>query len=81
MIAGDGTKDPAVMAKAGLAFVQYSTYVRESSRTAAGSPRDDLVSILTGAKDEGILRQLDRRDARTDESARSTWRSPTTSCS
>ena len=44
MIAGDGTKDPAVMAKAGLAFVQYSTYVREviedRRRAAARGPRE-----------------------------------------
>jgi cytochrome P450 family 142 subfamily A polypeptide 1 len=67
MIAGDGTKDPAVMAKAGAAFVQYSAYVREVIEDRRRQPREDLVSILTGAKDEGILVQLDRRDARTEE--------------
>ena len=29
MIRGDGTKDPAIMAKAGQAFVEYSAYVTE----------------------------------------------------
>lgn len=67
MIAGDGTKDPAVMAKAGAAFMQYSTYVREVIEYRRRQPREDLVSILTGAKDGGILLQLDRRDARTEE--------------
>jgi len=67
MIAGDGTKDPAVMAKAGAAFMQYSAYVREVIEDRRRQPREDLVSILTGAKDEGILVQLDRRDARTQE--------------
>ena len=67
MIAGDGTKDPAVMAKAGAAFMQYSTYVREVIEDRRRQPREDLVSILTGAKDGGILLQLDRRDARTEE--------------
>jgi cytochrome P450 family 142 subfamily A polypeptide 1 len=67
MIAGDGTKDPAVMAKAGAAFMQYSAYVREVIEDRRHQPREDLVSILTGAKDEGILVQFDRRDARTEE--------------
>ena len=63
MIAGDGAKDPAVMAKAGLAFVQYSAYVREVIEDRRRQPREDLVSVLTGAKDEGILVQFDRHDA------------------
>jgi cytochrome P450 family 142 subfamily A polypeptide 1 len=67
MIAGDGTKDPAVMAKAGAAFIQYSTYVRQVIEDRRRQPREDLVSVLTGAKDGGILLQLDRRDARTEE--------------
>jgi cytochrome P450 family 142 subfamily A polypeptide 1 len=63
MIAGDGTKDPAVMARAGLAFVEYSAYVREVIEDRRRQPREDLVSVLTGAKDEGLLLQFDRHDA------------------
>jgi cholest-4-en-3-one 26-monooxygenase len=63
MIAGDGAKDPAVLGRAGLAFVQYSTYVREVIEDRRRQPREDLVSILTGAKDEGLLLQFDRHDA------------------
>ena len=55
MIAGDGTSDPAVLQRAGLAFVEYSTYVRAIIEDRRKQPREDLVSILTGAKDEGIL--------------------------
>ncbi len=59
MIAGDGTNDPAVLQRAGLAFVEYSTYVRAIIEDRRVQPRDDLVSILTGAKDEGILGRFD----------------------
>jgi cytochrome P450 family 142 subfamily A polypeptide 1 len=59
MIAGDGTRDPAVLQRAGLAFVEYSTYVRAIIEDRRVHPREDLVSILTGAKDEGILGRFD----------------------
>ena len=61
MILADGSKDPAVMAKAGLAFVQYSTYVKRIIEDRRASPRDDLVSILTGAKDGGMLLEFERK--------------------
>jgi len=55
MIAGDGATDPAVLARAGRAFVEYSTYVTKIIEDRRRSPREDLVSILTGAKDAGLL--------------------------
>ncbi len=56
MIAGDGNFDnPEIIAKAGAAFVEYSTYVTKIIEERRREPRDDLVSILVGAKDEGIL--------------------------
>ena len=55
MIAGDGATDPAVLARAGRAFVEYSTYVTQIIEDRRRSPREDLVSILTGAKDAGLL--------------------------
>ena len=56
MIAGDGNMDnPEIMAKAGAAYVEYSQYVREIIEERRQHPQDDLVSILVGAKDEGIL--------------------------
>jgi cytochrome P450 family 142 subfamily A polypeptide 1 len=59
MIAGDGTKDPAVLQRAGLAFVEYSTYVRAIIEDRRRHPREDLVSILTGAADSGFLGRFD----------------------
>ncbi len=60
MMAGSGNfDDPEVMAKAGAAFVEYSTYVTKIIEDRRASPRDDLVSILTGAKDSGLLEEFD----------------------
>ena len=55
MIAADSTSDPAVIARAGLAFMEYASYVTQIIEDRRVQPRDDLVSILTGAKDGGVL--------------------------
>jgi cytochrome P450 family 142 subfamily A polypeptide 1 len=55
MIAGDGATSPEVLGRAGLAFMEYSRYVTGIIEDRRKHPRDDLVSILTGAKDGGIL--------------------------
>jgi cytochrome P450 family 142 subfamily A polypeptide 1 len=56
MIAGDGNFDhPEIIQKAGLAFMEYTKYVAQIIEERRLEPRDDLVSILTGAKDEGVL--------------------------
>jgi len=56
MIAGDGNLDkPEIMAKAGAAFLEYTTYVKEIIEERRREPQDDLVSILVNADDEGIL--------------------------
>ena len=47
--------DPEVTAKAGLAYVEYSSYISEVIADRRANPKDDLVSILTGAKDDGTL--------------------------
>jgi cytochrome P450 family 142 subfamily A polypeptide 1 len=60
MIAGDGASDPAVLAGAGKAFVEYSHYVTEIIEDRRKHPREDLVSVLVGAKDEGILGDFQR---------------------
>lgn len=54
--------DPVVTANAGLAYVEYSTYITEVIQDRRENPRDDLVSILTGAKDEGILIDFEGTD-------------------
>jgi cytochrome P450 family 142 subfamily A polypeptide 1 len=56
MIAADGRRnEPDVVARAGVAFVEYSAYVTRIIEDRRANPRDDLVSVLTGAKDDGIL--------------------------
>lgn len=56
LIASDGNRDNAeIMAKAGQAFLEFSRYVKEIIDDRRANPRDDLVSILTGAKDGGLL--------------------------
>jgi cytochrome P450 family 142 subfamily A polypeptide 1 len=62
MIAGDGASDPQVMARAGMAFMEYSAYVGQIIEDRRKQPRDDLVSILTGAKDDGLLRRFDQTE-------------------
>jgi len=60
MIAAEGNShDPEILARAGQAFFQYATYVTEIIEDRRRSPKDDLVSILTGAKDAGLLRQFE----------------------
>ena len=62
MIAGDGNLDkPEIMAKAGAAFLEYSSYVKEIIEERRREPRDDLVSILVSADEEGILGRFDVR--------------------
>jgi cytochrome P450 family 142 subfamily A polypeptide 1 len=51
--------DPEVTAKAGLAYMEYSTYITEVINDRRANSRDDLVSILTGAKDDGVLIDFD----------------------
>jgi cytochrome P450 family 142 subfamily A polypeptide 1 len=62
MIAGDGNFDkPDIIAKAGAAFMAYSTYVTEIIEDRRRNPQDDLVSVLVGAKDDGLLATFEGR--------------------
>ncbi|MDE0884438.1 MAG: cytochrome P450 [Myxococcota bacterium] len=64
MISGDGNFDnPEIMAAAGQAFVEYSSYLTDILETRRRDPQDDLVSILVGAHDEGLLKTFDNREA------------------
>lgn len=64
MIAGDGNfHNPEILAKAGAAFMAYSTYVTEIIESRRREPKDDLVSILVGAKDDGFLETFEARKA------------------
>jgi cytochrome P450 len=62
LIAADGNRDKAdVLATAGRAFVEYSRYVLEIIDERRRNPKDDLISILTAAKDAGELRMFDKK--------------------
>ena len=63
MIAGDGNLDkPEIVAAAGQAFAEYTTYIREILEDRRVNPRDDLASILVGADSDGVLeKNVDRR--------------------
>jgi cytochrome P450 family 142 subfamily A polypeptide 1 len=69
MIRGDGAKDPSVIANAGRAFVEYSAYVTEIIEDRRRQPKDDLVSVLVGADERGMLRNFEqeRSDHHVDE--------------
>jgi cytochrome P450 family 142 subfamily A polypeptide 1 len=56
LIAADSQKgNVEVMARAGKAFVEFSQYVSEIIEDRRKNPQEDLVSILTGARDSGLL--------------------------
>jgi cytochrome P450 family 142 subfamily A polypeptide 1 len=56
MISSDGNyDDPEVMMRATQAFADYVEYLQKVLDERRRSPRDDLVSILVHAKDEGLL--------------------------
>jgi cytochrome P450 family 142 subfamily A polypeptide 1 len=60
MIAAEGRQDDIeVMIRAGQAYAQYAAYVTEIIEDRKKNPRDDLVSILSGAKDAGLLKMYD----------------------
>ncbi len=58
MILGDGNLDnPEIVAAAGQAFTEYTTYIREILEDRRQNPQDDLASVLVHAADEGILNE------------------------
>jgi len=62
MIAADGNGDkPEILARAVASYVEYATYVTKIIEDRRRAPKDDLVSILTGAKDSGFLRHFDEQ--------------------
>jgi len=61
MIGAEGRlDDPEAVAKAGQAYAEYATYIAQVIEDRRRNPRDDLVSILTGAKDDGVLVEFDQ---------------------
>jgi cytochrome P450 family 142 subfamily A polypeptide 1 len=65
MIAADGNgHDTEIIARAGKAYFEYAGYVTAIIEERRREPKDDLVSILTGAKDAGLLREYDEEAGR-----------------
>ena len=63
-IASDGNNDkPEIMERAAQAFVEFGRYVSELIEEKRVNPADDLMSILTGAKDDGLLTREFSADA------------------
>jgi cytochrome P450 family 142 subfamily A polypeptide 1 len=56
LVATQGNMDnPEILEKAGQAFLEYGRYVTELIEEKRKNPQDDLMSILTGARDDGLL--------------------------
>ena len=59
MIAAEGNlSDPSIMERAARAFLEYSGYLTDIIEARRREPREDLVSVLVGARDEGVLGDL-----------------------
>jgi cytochrome P450 family 142 subfamily A polypeptide 1 len=62
LIAAEGNiGNPEVMARAGKAFAEYAAYATEVIEDRRRNPQDDLITILAGAKDAGMLKQFDEQ--------------------
>jgi cytochrome P450 family 142 subfamily A polypeptide 1 len=59
--------NPEIMATAAQAFVEYGRYVTALIEEKRRNPQDDLMSILIGAKDAGLLTREFRNDPLLDE--------------
>ncbi len=61
MIGAEGRFDDVeAMNKAGQAYMDYATYISDVIEDRRQNPGEDLVSILTGAKDGGVLVEYDQ---------------------
>jgi cytochrome P450 family 142 subfamily A polypeptide 1 len=68
LIAADGNYDrPDVMERSAIAFGEYAAYVTEIVEDRRANPKDDLVSILVGAKDDGLLIDREENEAEADD--------------
>jgi cytochrome P450 family 142 subfamily A polypeptide 1 len=56
LIAGDGNRDnPEIMQRSGQALREYADYLKEIFEDRRKQPQDDLISILVGARDQGLI--------------------------
>jgi cytochrome P450 family 142 subfamily A polypeptide 1 len=60
MIAAEGNLgNPEIAAKAGKAYAAFAAYATGIIEERRANPQDDLISILTGAKDDGLLLEFE----------------------
>jgi cytochrome P450 family 142 subfamily A polypeptide 1 len=60
LIAADGNLgNMEIMERARAAFIEYAAYVTEIIEDRRRHPREDLISILAGARDDGVLADLE----------------------
>jgi cytochrome P450 family 142 subfamily A polypeptide 1 len=63
MISAEGNLDnPEIAAKAGQAYVAYAQYITPIIEDRRQNPQDDLVSILAGAKADGLLNEYEQKE-------------------
>jgi cytochrome P450 family 142 subfamily A polypeptide 1 len=55
ILAQGNLHEPGVAERAGTAFVEYGQYCERIFSDRLAAPQDDLMSILVGAKEEGVL--------------------------
>ena len=68
MISAQGNLDnPEVVAASGKAAMEYMTYVTEIIEARRSDPKDDLISILVKAKDDGVLVEHDTGNSAIDD--------------
>jgi cytochrome P450 family 142 subfamily A polypeptide 1 len=62
LIAAEGNMtDPEVMGRAAKSFGEYAAYATEVIEDRRRNPQEDLIGILTGAKDAGLLKEFDEQ--------------------
>ncbi len=59
ILAQGNLHDPEVVVRAGRAYGEYVAYVQDLLEERRREPRDDLLSVLLHAKEEGLLRDRD----------------------
>ena len=68
MISAQGNLDkPEVVAASGKAALEYMTYVTEIIESRRVEPKDDLISILVQAKEEGVLVEHENQNDSVDD--------------
>ncbi|MAG30630.1 MAG: hypothetical protein CL908_07035 [Deltaproteobacteria bacterium] len=68
ILAQGNLDDPEIVARAGKAALEYMTYVTEIIEDRRKNPKEDLISLLVRAKDDGFLIHFDDKTNELEES-------------